>query len=641
MTMNPVRATDNDRRQFVLAYGWRALGYELAAVTGLSVDDVLRIRSSGACTRVAKPKRFAELFTLWNGRPPTDDEWPAPKKSHHGSYDWQAPELALLASLVGRLAKAEMSKILTKRLQERTGDENAMRSLNAIQMAMNHRLGMVATDVVGGITIAEAGREVGSRAVIYQCIRSKQLRPFRVGRLWVIPRKAWEKWKASRVFPPKGYVQLSTIRRPLGIRSDKLSEWARMGYIPTAVRCNPFGLGIKQTRFGTWFIDPKVARKLVSDRRAGRPMPWHGMPEAGNLAVTWRLLKARMHPAACSTCAQIWGPEGAPRSYEDYLRRYPPLDLGAKRHLTRKWNPGMNLAEVARHCGRSPVRVRRAIDNGVLNATRHGHHLLVSRTEATKWKHRKCPTGGGEKSWISVETASKQYLFTPRQLHSFIAKRKLRAKVGTAGPMRGITYVSRHQCGQLRQAIGFTEKEAARRVGVSVEKLRRLLKGVEWRDAQGIPLATVRAMQQRLESREGYTIEQAAAALRVPVEWVHERKLDGTIRVSRTKWDRRRTYISKPMFKRLQEAKRKPVLQERFNSDWLLLSKAANEAGVSTATLQTWTKSGELERRPSRIGWRYHREAVRARARRYWKTVRFRRATPPDWLQAAGLAVNQ
>jgi excisionase family DNA binding protein len=621
-------------QRFILEHGWRTPSHELAAVLGRSIEEVLRIRETGACSRQKKTKRFVELFSLWRGRTPRDDEWPMPRKAgRRGAYEWQAPDLAVVASLVGRLGKAEISKIMTERLRKRTGDRRAVRSHHSVQMAINHRLGMVTTDVVGGMTIAEAGREVGSRAIIYQCIRSKQLRPFRVGRLWVIPRASWEAWKKTRIFPPKGYVQLSKIRRPLGIRSDKLSEWARAGYIPTAVRCNPFGLDIHSTRFGTWFIDPKLARKLVADRRAGRPMPWHGKPEPGNLAVTWRKLRARLHPKACSTCAQIWGPEGAPHSYDDYLRRYPPLALGAKRHLTRKWTPGMTPAEAARFVGCGPSRVARAIANGVLSATRRGRRIYLSRTDATHWRARRCPTGDSDKCWISLATASKQYLFTRRQLRRFIADRKLLAKIGTNGPMRGETYVSRHMCGQLRQAIGFSEDEAARRVGVSIERLRILLHGCQWRDqTKGIPLATVRALQQRYESQEGYTLAQAAAELGVSEKWIHDRKLDGTIRISRTRWDRRRIYISKPQFKRLLEAKRHPVKRERFGANWLFLSAAATEAGVSNATLHKWSEDGEVKRRRSRLGWRYHRRSVRARARLYWQSVRFRRAVPPVWI---------
>jgi transcriptional regulator with XRE-family HTH domain len=622
-----------DWQRFVIAHGWRAYSYELAAVLDRPVEEILRIRNTGACSRLRKPKHFTELFALWRGRPPRDDEWPAPRKSHRGSYNWQAPELALLASLVGRLGKADISRTLTRRLRERTGDVKASRSSNSIQMAINHRLGMVTTDVVGGITIAAAGREIGTRAVIYQCIRKKQLRPFRVGSLWVIPRKAWETWKASRIFPPKGYVQLSTLKRPLGINSDKLSEWSRRGYVPTAVRCNPFGLGIKSTKFGTWFIDPKLARKLVADRRAGRPMPWWRKSDPGNLRVTWKLLQERRHPAICATCAQIWGTKGAPRSYEDYALRYPPLAHGAKRHLTREWRYGLRPAEVATHCGRSVSAVMSAISNGMLETNRIGGRLYVSRTEATRWRARRCPMGGSYRSWISLDTAHEWYGFKRGQLRAFITGEKLRSRVGKAGAMRGILYVLRQQCARLRERIGFTEEQAARRVGVSIARFRILLKGVDWRGAEGIPLDTVNAVKKRLESREGYTLEEAAAKLGVTREWVHQRKLDGTIRVSRAKWDRRRVYITEPMFQRLRRAKRHPVKRERFGADWLLLSKAAHEAGVSTSTILHWVDAAELGRHRSLQGWRYHRKALRARARRYWKSVRFHRAVPPDWLR--------
>ena len=70
--------------------------------------------------------------------------------------------------------------------------------------------------------------------------------------------------------------------------------------------------------------------------------------------------------------------------------------------------------------------------------------------------------------------------------------------------------------------------------------------------------------------------------------------------------------------------------------DWLRLSEAASEAGVSAATLLRWADDGELARKQAPSGYRYHREAVRARARQYWATVRFHRAVPPSWLAAEG-----
>ena len=493
-------------------------------------------------------------------------------------------------------------------------------------------------DAVGGITASEAGREIGAYLIVFQAIKGKTLPARRVGRLWVIPHAAWKAWKAKRTFPPKGYVQLSRIKRPLGIRSDKLSEWARTGYVPTAIRCNPYGTRAKSTKFGSWYIDPKVARKLVADRRAGRPMPWWGKPDPGNLAVTWKLLQKRRHPASCTTCAHIWGRKGAPITYADYAERYPPLAHGAKRHLTRKWSPGLTIEQVAKYTARSWSAVRIAIDNGTLTATRTGRSFYVSKTAATHWKARRCPLGGGRGSWISLSAAALQHQFTLSELRQFVEIGKLRSKLGTNGPMRGITYVPRHQVRQLRESIGFTQGQAARRAGISIARLRLLLKGVDWRGGDRIPLDTVNAVIKRIESRAGYSIEEAAAKLRTSVQWIHERKIDGTIRIARAKWDQRRLYITAPMFERLQEARRNPVKREQFTADWLFLSEAAKEAGVSTGTLIAWADAGDVESRPSHIGRRYRRKSVRARARRYWSTVRFRRALPPDWLQERGAA---
>lgn len=636
--MPEAHLADTVWQQFVLANGWKAHAYELAVVIGQSVGEIERIRNTGACTRLPKGKRFAELFALWHGRAPADNEWPQPRKSGaRGTYEWQGPELALLASLVGQLGIEDITRVLTNQLRERTGDPGAERTKNSVQVCIN-KIGMQSKDVLGGITTSDAGREIGSLAIINQAVSKKQLRAVRVGRLWVIPHAVWKEWKSKRVFPPDGYVLLSTLREALSIRSDKLSEFARMGYVPTAVRCNPYGTKGPSTQFGTWFIDKKVATQLLADRRAGRAMPWHGKPMADNLRTTYRLWEQRKHPASCKICAGIWGEKGAPKTFEDYTDRYPPIAHGAKRHLTRPWNPGMTIKEVAEYAKRTDSHVRRAISNGLLETIRDGRCQYISRTDATRWISRKCPTGDGEKSWIALETASNQYLFTLTELRGFIASKKLTSKVGTDGAMRGVVYVSRHQCGQLREKIGFTEEQAARRVGVTVARFRILLEGVNWRQAEGIPLVTVQAVIKRLESREGYTIEEAAEILGTTAQWVTARKDDGTIRVSQAKWDRRRVYITEPMLERLRDAMQAPVPHKPLSADWLLLSEAAIEAGVTAMTLIKWSERGELERRHSSVGWRYHRNAVRAQARVYWKTVRFRRATPPDWLLAEASA---
>ena len=80
-----------DWELFVIANGWRAQAYELAAVLGRTVDEVQQIRTTGACTRLEQAKGYSELFALWHGRPPTDDEWPAPRKMERAAIVGDVP----------------------------------------------------------------------------------------------------------------------------------------------------------------------------------------------------------------------------------------------------------------------------------------------------------------------------------------------------------------------------------------------------------------------------------------------------------------------------------------------------------------------------------------------------------------------
>lgn len=631
-------AGDTYWRRFVLAYGWGARAAWLAAVVGRTIDEIERLRRTGACAPQAVPMEFAELWALYHGRPPADEDWPPPNKfGELRSYEWLAPEIALLASLVGQMGTNEIARILTERLRQVTGDPDAERNPQAVQVRMN-KIGLQSSDVLGGITIPTAGQEIGSLAMVQQAIEKGTLTARRVGRLWVIPHEAWAAWKTSRTFPPDGYVPLSDYRERLGIRSDKLSEFARMGHVPTAVRCNPYGRYRRSTQYGAWYVDPAVGEALVADRQAGRPMPWHGKAMPDNLRRTFQLWTDRRHPDTCETCAQIWGANGPPQSYEEFERNYPPLAHGAKRHLTRPWSPGLTLAEVAAHAGRSEAHVRRAIDTGVLLATWEGRHLYVSRTEATRWVARKCPSGEGEKSWIALATAVKQYLFTPEELERFINDGMLTARVGTHGAARGVVYVSPHQCGQLRAKLGFSEQEAADRAGISIEDLRRLLVSVNWRGANRIPLVTVQAVIQRRDSRQGHTVVEAAAALGVEVQWVQDRVRDGTVVLQTTDWAPERPYLSEPMMRRLRNAMERPeTVGGQTVPDlegWLTLGQAADDAGVSTSTMSKWGTDGDVERRRVEPYWMYRQDSLRARARTYWATVRRHRAIPPAWLHA-------
>jgi hypothetical protein len=633
MTSDAPAAMDHPWKRFVIDHGNHAFARDLAFILRRPEEEIGHLRATGACSKGGRRKSFIELFQLWHGREPGEDDWPPPRKSGRGQYEWQGPELALLASLVGRLGVAEIAQALTERLRRITGDPTASRSCVSVQVAIN-RIGMESKDVVGGITTTAAALEIGSLAIVNQAIHKGDIRPLRVGRRWVIPHDVWAVWKAKRVFPPAGYIPLSTLKQPLSIRSDKLSEFARMGHVPTAIRCNPYGAGLPSTQFGTWYVGPEVARQLIADRHAGRPMPWHGKPLAENLLATYRLWQQRQHPADCKTCADIWGKKGAPRSFEDYARRYPPLAHGAKRHLTLPWTPGLTEAETSQKAGCSATRVRRAIANGTLNTRKQDDDLYITNTDATRWISRGCPVGETQRSWISLAAASKRYLFTKRELNTFIAQGKLKTKTGTDGAMRGIVYASQQQCANLREQIGFTVKEAARRASVTLPEFREALDGVNWRHTDKIPLVTVQAVIKRLKSRPGYTVEEAAQALGRDAAWVKDRINDGTVRLLRRRWDADRIYLSEPMIRRLRAAAAAPRPPEPLGKDWLRLGEAALEAGVTAATIEKWANNAELERIHGRSGWRYPRNAVRARARVYWQGIRFHRATPPQWLQA-------
>ena len=363
-------------------------------------------------------------------------------------------------------------------------------------------------------------------------------------------------------------------------------------------------------------------------------MPWHGKPLTENLRTTYKLWQNRRHPATCQTCTGIWGSQGAPKSFDDYINRYPPLAHGAKRHLTMAWSPGLCVREVAEKAGCSAKHVRLAIANGALDASRQGGHTYVSRTDATRWISGGCSAGDQRRAWISLMTARKQYLFTKTELKDLIAQGKLKSKIGTDGAMRGILYVSSQQCASLRDKIGFTEREAARRAGVPLPRFREVLDGVNWRKTDAIPLVTVQAVIKRLNSRPGYTIEEAARKLGKTVAWVEAKVRGGAVKVLRRPWDTEHIYLSEPMMNRLRDALTRPTPARTLPPNGLRLSDAALEAGVTASTIIKWAACGELKRIKTPMGWRYPREKIRARARLYWERVRFHRAAPPQWLGA-------
>jgi hypothetical protein len=497
------------------------------------------------------------------------------------------------------------------------------------------RVGLQTRDVVGGLTIRDAANQIGCTSILYNDARHGKLPVIKIGRHKVIPHDAFEAWKAARRTPPAGFVRLASLRAILGFHGDKLAEFAKQGRVPTAIKCQPIGTREHNAADGVWYIEGKLAKKLVADRRAGRRMPWMGMPDPHNLKVTFRLWTTRQHPKACATCRDIWGPTGAPKTFAEYSARYPPLLHGAKKHLTRVWLPGLRLSELSREVHISAATIAYAIRTGALRGRRWKRCIYVSRLDATRWKARKCPTGASDRSWMSLRFVAKQYGFTRAELEGHITAGRLKLKVGDKGPQRDIRYVLKQQVRELRDELGFTEAAAARRVGVSIARLRVLLRGTEWRPAPRIPFDVVTTCIKRQESAEGETIPEVARILGKTTAWVEREIAAGTVRVLRNRWNAHRRYITFDQFKKLCDVALHPPDRFRWSKDWLLSSDAALLAAVSSTQIVRWSDEGDIKTRTRGSFRRYHRRSVMVRARRYWTSeVRFKRAVPPAWLQA-------
>jgi excisionase family DNA binding protein len=625
-----------DWAAFVLTRCRGLPSYLVSHLVGQPASAVDKVRAAVHAGRVpaGSAKPYHEAFAAFRGRAPADEDWPAPRCKGQGrAYEWLPPEDVLLATQVGLVAKTEIARLLTLRLRGITQDPSAERTENAVQVRMK-RLGLISTDVLGGLTISQAAKEVGSLTTIQQAVNKGRLTAKRVGRLWVIPYDAWEAWKQKVEGAPDGYVQLSTLRERLGIRSDKLSEFARMGYVPGAIRCKPYGSNVRTTQYGTWFVTEAAAAQLLEDRVQGKRMPWQGKPMLDNLKATWRLFEERRHPASCETCAHIWGPAGAPLEFDDYMRRYPGLDHGAKRHLTMVWSPGLTIPQVATLAARSQSYIRRAISNGVLTASQFNGTTYITRTAATRWIAQNCPTGDSDKPWLAIDIAAKRYGFAIEDLEAHIASGATASKLGTDGAMRGIRYVLRQQCVERREREGFTEDEAARRAGVTVERLRVLLEGVTWRVGAGIPLSTLQAVMRRQASAQGYTVADAARELSQTEQWVHDQVAAGKVKLAKTRWDERR-YFTEPMMRALRRVAAEGPLEAPLSDEWVPLSIAASVAGVTAATIRKWARGGRLQEAAHPTGNRYLIASVRACATEYWRANHRPRAVPPDWFSAS------
>lgn len=606
--------------------------HDLAAVVGQPIEVVDSIRHSTSRPQMpAQRCEFAELFARWHGRAPADSDWPVPRVMN-GRYEWQAPEIALMATFVGQMSVDDIAVALTARLRTITSDPTATRTKASIACALA-RSGLQTGDVLGGITVSEAGRQLGTEEPVRDAIRRRELKASKVGRLLVIPHAAWQRWMAGRRPPPDDFVSLASLKQSLAIKSDKLAEFAKLGYVPQAAlfHANP---GQASSIRGTWYLPKVVAEQMLADRRAGRPMPWQGKPLMTNLRQTWRKWEPRKHPPTCETCARIWGASGAPAWWDEFVERYPPLELGAKRHLTRQWSPGLTPTAVARKAKRSLSNVIRAIQNGQLKARIENGKQFVAQSDATLWIARGAQSGERAHQWVALSTASDRYGFSVDELAAMIADKRLTSRIEPAGPGRGTTQVPWRQVAQLREDIGFTEEQAAAKVGVSVPELRDLLDGVQWRlQSACIPLVTVQALVKRRQSNHGHTVEDAAAILDRSVTWVEQRLAEGVARLHKTRWSSR-AYLTDLGLEALREAAVAGSAEWTPPSDWMICSQAAGLAAVSKTTLANWADQGLVTTAGTSRGPVYEPESVKTQARAYWATARFVRDLRPDWLKA-------
>lgn len=630
-----------DSQGFIIEHGHQVRAYELAAVTGTPVDEIEKLRGRGVCRKPAagakSTRNFSALFTLFHGRAPRDDEWPAPRLTGHGNYGWQGRDLEFLATLVGQLSLTEIAAVMTGRLQAQTGDPTAQRSKASVQCALT-RLGLQVSDVLGGILLRDAAREIGSYAIVYQAIERKALKARKVGRLYVIPHKAWAEWKATRTIAPEGWVRLSSLRAPLGCRSDKLSEYARQGLIPGVIQCNAGCTGNgPSTQWGTWFIDPAQAEKLLADRKAGLPMPWHGKYE-GNLRVCFKNWNRRRHPPSCSECEAIWGRAGAPENFEAFRVQYPNLTLPSKRHLTKKWQPGLTLYELERLSGCSVSRVSYAVKNGTLRSHGTKGNVCVREADAKAWIRRGCPSGAGRSNWIALSTAVARYGFFEPDLRRHIRSGALKSRVGSAGSQRGQLLVLDASCSDYRRRNGYTPEEAADRLEIHPSHLASALGSLGWTRGTNVTHAMIAVASKRLKYVSSlFTIDQAALILNRSPAWVQQQIDEGVVQLTRPAGNRAVAGFTAASVTKLEERARRrgrPPVQRKVGTDWLLLTTAAQLAGVCTTTLMRIAKPPHVRTVASERGKLYEREGVMAAARRFWKAARMGRERRPTWLLA-------
>lgn len=625
-------------QRFVLTDGCRAFQRDLSIVLGVPEDEIRRFRHGQGATASSRARpAFEDVFEAWHGRSPRDEEWPVPRVRVNGHYEWLGNEVSLLLSMVGSFGVDDISEMLTTRLRNLTGDPAASRTVHSVQNQINKH-GMTLGDVSGGVTVHDAGLQVGSESTVRSLIQTGALPTFRAGRRLVIPHAAWKRFLENRGTIPDDHVRLADLRAPLGVRSNKLSEFARLNLIPGALRIRADGVGMPNTRHGTWFVPRDLADRLVADRRAGLPMPWHGAALPDNLKSTWHKWQARKHSASCSRCGEIWGEYGAPATLEAFCRRYPLLGPDEKRHLTKIEYDGMTIARVADVAGLSRSSVERAIQDGYLAAVTVPGGKRVTREQFDAWR-----SGRGRRSrseeWMTREDAMRVFAFSEKEMALWIAA----MRISTSFTDRR-TLVSKADCHDVRRETGYSFDEALACLCARGSALMREIKALHLDPEQPIPaevIENIRATRRKTSVASYYSFGEAALALGVDVAWVEARRDDGTIVVRKSPAAGGDTVITGRMLARMRRVldgidTRKVVPLSR--PGWSRLAAAAMLAGVSIGTIQNWNKDGRLVFEDRPMGRYYEDQSVKAVARKYWASARHVRRQPPGWLVAEGFA---
>lgn len=624
--------TTQDWQGFVLAHGWRARVHHLATVLQQPPSAINHVRAAG-CTPQLKPKEFAELFAIWHGRPPRDNEWPAPVK-RGSTYEVLPPELALVATLVGAQSTDEIAAVLTQRLCLLTCDMSAVRSRADVQR-MRSSSGLVATDVQGGLTVSQAvkraGRKDVTRVLLQQEIYKGRLRRFQVGRLSVIPARVFDEWLAARLpEPPDGWIKLWDIEEQLGFsrRSESRPSWyAKQGLIPGALFCAGH----------RWWVSPAVAEDLIRRRRAGLPMPWSGYSHPSCVKRSYALWRERKH-RACAECRAIWATVGGePRTFEAFFERWRKIPEATKRHLTKP--DGLSAIAAAARTGVEKHTIADAILNGILPARRIRGHWAIRPADLDRWVRRRVLTTNG-----GVRRLHHQPLtFKHAASRSRLSEGTLRRAVA-AGTLTQVTRwdgrpgLLAHQVAGLRARVGgYSVADAAGQLGVSAAAFLQSAKICGWQPGFAITRALVYAVKKHREAPWQLTIAQAAKRLRKSAAWVRRAIAAGAIMPLRG-LDRRTIMVGRKAIAAMIRGgiPELPVTRRGRPVLWLQQTQAADHAGVTASTIIRWKGLGDLVVEERIDGPYYTKTSVERRARQYWTTECHRkRAVPPAWLQAS------